>query len=661
MSPLPSLPLPSPLRGLKRGAAAVLPITLFASAFLIGPVLGSAAPASATEFKQSVTMETAMSQSATHTAVRDSAYITGANGLAPTGTVDFALYGANDPTCQAPIAVDTVTLLPISGQSASYIDGPFHPIGGPGTYRAIATYSGDATYQAQTGLCNDPGESVTIGKGVPTLTSQMSPSVKIGGILQDTAYLSGGFAPTGEMAFAFYGPNDATCSLPPVLTMTTNVLAGGTTSYGLQPTSRGTYRAIASYLGDAANHAVSGLCNDANESANVTLYEPTITSQMSASVVLGGKVSDTAYLHDGSSPTGTINFSFYGPDDIDCSGDVVFSYISIVDGQGSAQSATFEPGKAGVYRSIATYNGDSKNNYASAQGMCNDPGESVLVTRAPTTIVTELSLGQIVGIPIADYAIVESATDVTGTITFQIFGPNDATCSTTPVSVSTKTVALPAFDPSNSIEPIISDAYIPVLPGAYRAVAHYSGDANNLPADGVCGEFHETTFVDPARPLFSTEMKATADGSGIIDTLQFGEGFAMTGTITFSIYGPDDATCSSTPVFISTVPVTGFAVYASAPYQPTVSGTYRTIAAYSGDAANLPIAAKCNDKGESIAVSVPQVSILSTLPTTPTPTALASTGPSTSPLRSVLLGGLTVGLGAVLMGIGAIRRRTDSI
>ena len=652
MSPLPSLP-----RTLARGAAALIPVALLSEA-----VLGSSAPASATEFKESVTMTTLMDATSDHTGVRDAAVITGAGDLSPTGTVTFLIYGPGDANCtQSPLLVDTAALIPLAGQAPiSSTQSQFLAIAAPGTYRAIASYSGDATYQAQVGLCNDPGESITIAKATPTLSSQMSPSVQIGGILQDTAYLAGGFAPTGQMSFSFYWPGDATCSTPPALTTTSPVLAGGTTSQSLQPTAPGTYRAIASYSGDANNEAVSGLCNDAGESANVTLAEPTITSQMSPSVVLGGSIYDTATLHDGITPSGQITFTYFGPDDADCSGNAVFEYTVNVAADGPSVSGGFTPQAAGVYRAIANYSGDANNNYASAQGVCNDPGESVLVSKAPTQVSTELGSGDFVGIPMADYAHVIATADVTGSMTFEIFGPNDATCSTAPVSVSTRPVTQ-LYDPNSGFDPVVSEEYIPVRPGTYRAVAHYSGDANNLPSSGVCGESYETIDVASARPLFDTEMTAV-NGSAIVDTLEFGEGYAMTGTIAFSIYGPGDATCTQAPVWVSTVPVNGYAVYTSAPYQPTESGTYRAIAVYSGDDGNLPASGACNDDGESIAVLVPltpsnpQVSVSSALPVPPA-AALASTGPGASPLRSGVLGGSALVLGAALLVLGSIRRR----
>lgn len=68
-----------------------------------------------------------------------------------------------------------------------------------------------------------------------------------------------------------------------MLITTSPVHKGLTTSKCLLP-KPGACRAFVRYGGDAKNEAVSGLCNDAGESANVTLAERTITSLMSPSV-----------------------------------------------------------------------------------------------------------------------------------------------------------------------------------------------------------------------------------------------------------------------------------------------------------------------------------------------------------------------------------------
>lgn len=81
-------------------------------------------------------------------------------------------------------------------------------------------------------------------------------------------------------------------------------------------------------------------------------------------------------------------------------------------------------------------------------------------------------------------------------------------------------------------------------------------------------------------------------------------GSSPMGTITFNLYGPNDATCSGTPTFTSTVPVTrANGSYNSASTTATAAGTYRWTASYSGDANNSSVAGACNAPNEGVDVS----------------------------------------------------------
>jgi hypothetical protein len=66
-----------------------------------------------------------------------------------------------------------------------------------------------------------------------------------------------------------------------------------------------------------------------------------------------------------------------------------------------------------------------------------------------------------------------------------------------------------------------------------------------------------------------------------------------TGSITFRLYGPDDATCSHTPVSTSARLVAGNGNYFSADFTPTAAGTYRWVVSYSGDDDNEAVRSAC--------------------------------------------------------------------
>jgi hypothetical protein len=107
-----------------------------------------------------------------------------------------------------------------------------------------------------------------------------------------------------------------------------------------------------------------------------------LTTQVQApEVTLGQTINDTVVLNTGGSPTGTITFRLYGPDDANCGGAAVFTSVVTVNGDGSYTSGSFTPSVAGTYRWIATYSGDGNN--GAAANACNDPNETVVVNPTP--------------------------------------------------------------------------------------------------------------------------------------------------------------------------------------------------------------------------------------------------------------------------------------
>ena len=109
-------------------------------------------------------------------------------------------------------------------------------------------------------------------------------------------------------------------------TFTKPVAGNGTyTSANFTPTRAGTYRWIADDSGDSDNAPTSGRCITAGESVVVAKATPTLSTDASANVALGGSVHDTATLAGGSAPSGEISFRLYGPGDDDCSGQPAFT------------------------------------------------------------------------------------------------------------------------------------------------------------------------------------------------------------------------------------------------------------------------------------------------------------------------------------------------
>ncbi len=529
------------------------------------------------------------------TAINDTANLGAATppGPAPTGTITFSLFGPNNATCTGGSAFTSTVA--VSSGTGSYTSAPFTPTA-LGTYRWIASYSGDANNSAATGACNDNGEATAVTAATPTISTAASGSVAPGGTITDTATIASGFNPTGTITFNLFGPNNATCAGAVAFTTTTAVSGNGNyPSAGFSGTLQGTYRWIAAYSGDANNSPVSGVCNDANESVGVGKANPTISTTASAAIGIGGSISDSATLATGSNPTGSITFTLFGPNNATCAGAPAFTSTITVAGNGNYSAANFTPTTAGTYRWIAAYSGDNNNNAIS--GACNDANESVVVGKANPTIATTASGPVAPGGIISDSATLAAGTGPSGTITFTLFGPDNATCTGAVAFASTVTVAGNGNYGSGNFAPTVA--------GTYRWVASYSGDANNNSISGACNDAGESVVVGKASPALTTTASAAAlFGQTVSDSAALAGGISPTGTITFNLFGPNDATCTTAAVFNATIPVTsGNGTYGSGNFTPTAVGTYRWIANYSGDVNNNAVAGVCGAANESVVVS----------------------------------------------------------
>src|SRR5436309_9602988 len=77
-----------------------------------------------------------------------------------------------------------------------------------------------------TTLCNDAGETSTLTKAAPALTTTASGSVAAGGQVSDVAHLTLGTNPTGTISFTLY--SDAGCT---VSVFTSSATANGNGDY----------------------------------------------------------------------------------------------------------------------------------------------------------------------------------------------------------------------------------------------------------------------------------------------------------------------------------------------------------------------------------------------------------------------------------------------
>src|SRR5439155_1379066 len=383
-----------------------------------------------------------------------------------------------------------------------------------GTYHWRASYSGDPNNNpAGPTACADPAEAVVVAKASHTVTTSATPQATAGGTISDQATLAGGVGPTGTITFTVFGPNDATCSGTPTSGGSAPVSGNGTYPSSAVPVVlAGTYRWIASYSGDGNNNGFTTLCNDADESNNtagptpctdagetiaVTKATPALTTTASGSVAAGGSVNDVAHLTLGTNPTGTISFTLYS--DAGCTVSV-FTSSATVTGNGDYSSGPFTATQAGTYHWRASYSGDGNNN-AAGPTACADPAEAVVVTKAAPALTTTASGSVAAGGQVSDVAHLTLGTNPTGTISFTLYGPNDATC-TVVAFTDTKLVSGNADYTSSS--------FTAIQAGTYRWIASYSGDLNNNAAGPTaCADPAEAVVVTKAAPALTT----TASGS----------------------------------------------------------------------------------------------------------------------------------------------------
>ena len=585
---------------------------------------------------------------------------------APTGTITFVLYGPNDGTCtNTPHSTPAAVTVDHFGPPV-YTSPPSNPINVVGTYRWRATYSGDLNYATFISACDDLNEQFVVAQGQPTVTTTAAAPAGLGGTSTDMATLvapttGAGAAPTGTITFVLYGPNDGTCSNTPHSTpAAVNVDHFGPPVYTSPPSNPinvvGTYRWRATYSGDLNYATFITACDDMNEQFVVAQGQPSITTTATGPAGLGGTSSDTATLVApttgvGAAPTGTITFRLFGPNDTTCAAVTPHSTATVnVDHFGPPvyNSGPSNPiNAAGTYRWTAQYSGD--NNYSgTGQFGCSEPSEQFVVAQGQPTITTTATGPAGLGGTSSDTAtLVAPTTGVgaapTGTITFRLFGPNDATCAAvTPHSTATVNVdhfGPPVYNsgPSNPINVV----------GTYRWTAQYSGDGNYTgTAQFGCTEPSEQFVVAQGQPSITTTAAGPAGlGGTSFDTATLvapttGVGAAPTGSITFRLFGPNDTTCAAvTPHSTATVNVDHFGapVYNSGPSNPiNVVGTYRWTAQYSGDTNYLGTAQfGCSEPSEQFVVN-PAAPTITT--TAAAPTGLGGTSTDAATLHAPAAG-----------------------
>jgi hypothetical protein len=292
------------------------------------------------------------------------------------GTITFNAYGPDDATCSGtPAYTNTVN---VSGpgnyvSSASVPPKLFTPTA-VGTYRWTASYSGDANNQSASSPCNAANESSLIVKKQPAIETNASntpdttdlPAI-VGDPISDVATLSGATSDaSGSITFTLYSDAECTNEIDTGLEPVTVDGNGDYNSGNYTPDAVGTYYWIASYSGDAKNEAISGDCGDPNESSVVGKAPANISTAQE----LFPQDSATLTATAGGTPTGTVDFALYGPNDANCSGTAVYTEenVDLTSGVANTDNTSFSVDQpdSGNYKWIVHYDGDATHDEATS-------------------------------------------------------------------------------------------------------------------------------------------------------------------------------------------------------------------------------------------------------------------------------------------------------
>ena len=215
----------------------------------------------------------------------------------------------------------------------------------------------------------------------------------------------------------------------------------------------GTYDWVVTYSGDGNNNPVasafgneSGQVHAANPSLGTDASPPQVTLSSGSPPIL----TDSATLSGGFEETGTITFDLYAP------GGVVpiDTEIVTVSGNGTYTTPTgytlpTTGTVTGTYQWVVTYSGDANNNgVASANG-----DEPVVVAAATLLMSTTINPSDVTlsddPLPpiVTDSATLTGSYHATGTITFDLYGPDGVTIVYTDTSRSTEMGRTPRRSP----------------------------------------------------------------------------------------------------------------------------------------------------------------------------------------------------------------------
>jgi hypothetical protein len=274
-------------------------------------------------------------------------------GAIPTGQITFKAFSPADPTCSGAASFSSTVGVSGNGQYRSKAFAPSRV----GAFHWTVAYSGDANHVPATTDCGKATSNVTQAR--PSIAGSVKRRTTVGTSFQDTATLQGGYSPGGTITFRIYGPVAAGCTKPAFVD-TVAVAGNGTVSSDPFVAQRpGRYSFVAVYSGDAANKAATEPCDSAGQVVDV--QKRALKVKPRALLKEGRRISIRAHLSGGASPSGTITFRLYGPDDRRCKHKPAFSGGIAVKSNGTYSLAQYLAPKPGIYRLSVGYSGDQRN------------------------------------------------------------------------------------------------------------------------------------------------------------------------------------------------------------------------------------------------------------------------------------------------------------
>jgi hypothetical protein len=360
---------------------------------------------------------------------------------------------------------------------------------------------------------------------------------------------------------------DQTTTMPVVSSPAATVSSVGTYCW------RGEFTSTKAGVPNASDPADS---TSTSECFTVNPVTAGVTTSASDPVTIGGAIDDTAHLSGtanrpgtpivnpttaGGPAGGTITFNLYGPDDATCSTSIEQSVVT-VSGNGDYLASTgtlsgtlgsLTPKAAGTYRWIANYSGDSPNTLANPANGCNGANESVVVSPKNPQITTTASSappsGSPVGTALNDVAHLTgtapepNGSPAAGTITFNLYGPGDTTCST-PIETSVVNVSGDGdYSANTGTLSGTLGSLTPTAPGTYLWIASYSGDLPNTTAvSGSCGDANEASLLIQLNPSISTAQSFVPNDTAEI-TVSSGAG-DLAGSVDFQLF-VNNPTCDT--------------------------------------------------------------------------------------------------------------------